>query len=647
MSAIAEALIVEYASAPTPPLPPPSLLSLLSSPLLQIPSPPLPLPSPPTTSPTYVEAPLGYKVARIRLRAASPPTHHLSEIPSPPLLLPSTSHRDDTLEEDMPLWKRARFTTPASGFEIGYGIEDVWDDMVGDTKERAPTTVKGLSQRVTDLSTTLARDTHEIHVRLEDAQDDRGLQRARVNTLFRDRRYHLHTAVLVESKARWARHAWGHAMDCNWVKMAPKKRTATTTTTTPMIDAQIKALIAQGVADALTEIEANKTSRNGDDSHDSGIGSRRTKRAARECTYSDFLKCQPLNFKGTEGLVGLTRWFERIELDFYISNCAVGNHIKFSTCTLLGSALTWWNSYVKAVGHNAAYRMTWKSLMNMLTDKYCPRGKIKQLEIEIWNLKVKGTDVASYTQRFQELALMCERMFLEESDQVEKSVLWLNVKPKTKRSLRTLQGTIKASSSLSKGVIWHGPILQGLVKRNRTEDLNLCALNATTIMMDSVPPLLDQQPEKPKGAEVKRVLTYFECGAQSHFKSNYLKLKNMNQGYQVGNGNAVARAYAVGTAGTNPDSNIVMGMFLLNNRYALILFDTSVDRSFVSTAFSSLIDIIPTTLDYGYDVELANGKIIAVNTLIRGCTLNFLNHPFNIDLMPVELGSFDVIIGMD
>ncbi|GKF02031.1 putative reverse transcriptase domain-containing protein, partial [Tanacetum coccineum] len=87
--------------------------------------------------------------------------------------------------------------------------------------------------------------------------------------------------------------------------------------------------------------------------------------------------------------------------------------------------------------------------------------------------------------------------------------------------------------------------------------------------------------------------------------------------------------------------------FLLNNRYALILFDTGADRSFISTAFSSLIDIIPTTLDHGYDVELADGRIIWVNTLIRGCTLNFLNHPFNIDLMPVEMGSFDVIIGMD
>ncbi|GJX75093.1 putative reverse transcriptase domain-containing protein [Tanacetum coccineum] len=102
-----------------------------------------------------------------------------------------------------------------------------------------------------------------------------------------------------------------------------------------------------------------------------------------------------------------------------------------------------------------------------------------------------------------------------------------------------------------------------------------------------------------------------------------------------------------GNAPGNPDANVVTGTFLLNNHYASILFDTGADRSFISTAFSSLISIAPTSLENCYDVELADGKLVKIDTIIRGCTLNFLDHPFNIDLMPVELGSFDVIIGMD
>ncbi|GKD46131.1 putative reverse transcriptase domain-containing protein, partial [Tanacetum coccineum] len=151
-----------------------------------------------------------------------------------------------------------------------------------------------------------------------------------------------------------------------------------------------------------------------------------------------------------------------------------------------------------------------------------------------------------------------------------------------------------------------------------------------------------------RGTGLGQKPTCFECGAQGHFKRECLKLKNNNNwGNQVGGGKAPAKVYAVGHAGTNPDSNVMTGTFLLNNRYASILFDTGADRSFVSTVFNSQIAITPTTLDHYYDVELADGRVIGLNTILRGCTLNILNHPFNIDLMPVKLGSFDAIIRMD
>ncbi|GKB93367.1 putative reverse transcriptase domain-containing protein [Tanacetum coccineum] len=156
-----------------------------------------------------------------------------------------------------------------------------------------------------------------------------------------------------------------------------------------------------------------------------------------------------------------------------------------------------------------------------------------------------------------------------------------------------------------------------------------------------------EEPVEIMDREVKRLKQSRIPNVKGHFKKDCSKLKNGNSGNQRGNGNASAKVYMVGNAGTNSDFNVVTGTFLLNDRYAFILFDTGADRSFVSTTFSSLIDITPTTLDHYYDVELADGKIIGINTIIRGCTLNFLDHPFNINLMPVELGSFDVIIGMD
>ncbi|GJY36496.1 putative reverse transcriptase domain-containing protein [Tanacetum coccineum] len=192
--------------------------------------------------------------------------------------------------------------------------------------------------------------------------------------------------------------------------------------------------------------------------------------------------------------------------------------------------------------------------------------------------------------------------------------------------------------------MWHRLILLGLMRRNRMEGLNLYAPNATiTIMGHVLPSALTEIELAIWPVTVKAGLLLLTTTKELKGQIKELD-KLMLQG---GNGNAPAKVYVVGSAGTNPDSNVVMGTFLLNNRYASILFDTRADRSFVSTTFNSLIDITPTTLDHYYNVELADGKIIKINTIVQGFTLNFLDHLFNINLMPVELGSFDVIIGMD
>ncbi|GKF53231.1 hypothetical protein Tco_0160141, partial [Tanacetum coccineum] len=81
--------------------------------------------------------------------------------------------------------------------------------------------------------------------------------------------------------------------------------------------------------------------------------------------------------RGTEGVVVLAQWFEKMESVFHISNCVVENQVKFATCTFIRNALTWWNSRMKAVTQDVAYAMDWKTLKKMMTVKYCPRGEIK------------------------------------------------------------------------------------------------------------------------------------------------------------------------------------------------------------------------------------------------------------------------------
>ncbi|GKA34383.1 reverse transcriptase domain-containing protein [Tanacetum coccineum] len=137
---------------------------------------------------------------------------------------------------------------------------------------------------------------------------------------------------------------------------------------------------------AMIDQSLLRNSTNGDGSHSSHGDNRRNVQTARPCFYTDFMKCQPLNFKGTEGVVGLTQWVEKMESVFNISGCAIENQVKFATCTMLGAALTWWNGQIRTLGPKA-YTMTWEVLKKKMTDKYCPQGEIKKLEIELWNLK--------------------------------------------------------------------------------------------------------------------------------------------------------------------------------------------------------------------------------------------------------------------
>ncbi|GJV68955.1 putative reverse transcriptase domain-containing protein [Tanacetum coccineum] len=133
-------------------------------------------------------------------------------------------------------------------------------------------------------------------------------------------------------------------------------------------------------------------------------------------------------------------------------------------------------------------------------------------------------------------------------------------------------------------------------------------------------------------------VTCHACGEKGHYA---------NQCRKTTNNNAQGRAYMLRDMNAHQDPNVVTGMFLLNQHLARVLFDSGADKSFVSISLASMLNIPPITIDTFYNIEMADENLVSTNTVIQGATLTLLNQPFEIDLMPIKLGSFDVVIGMD
>nr|GEY93795.1 hypothetical protein [Tanacetum cinerariifolium] len=382
-------------------------VALLSLPLY-VPSPPLPLPSPFTTSPTDTGASLGYRAVRIRMRA----------------LLPSTSRRTDIPEADVPPQKRACLTTPAPKFKV--------DESFAAGATRRSDHLRGVDQRVTELDTTVRQRTDEFEIRFEEAHDDRAFLRARVNTLIRDRPDHHRTAMLLDKE-----------------KMAPKKRTTRATPattnipTTNVTNAQLQALIDQGVATALAKRDADRSR------------------------------------------------------------------------------------------------------------------------------SVKGLDLLNYNQRFQQLALMCDRMFPKESTNLERYIGGLldMIHGRVKASKpQSMQEAIEfATEMMDKKMLTHAERqaehkrkFDDTSRNNQHQQQPFKRNNIGHLARDFKGwPAATTNNNNNQRAQGENAKGCFECGVQGHYKSDCPKLKNGNQGNRAENRNVVARAYDVGTAVTNPNSNVV------------------------------------------------------------------------------------------
>ncbi|GJX08827.1 reverse transcriptase domain-containing protein [Tanacetum coccineum] len=321
----------------------------------------------------------------------------------------------------------------------------------------------------------------------------------------------------------------------------------------------------------------------------------------RECTYQDFMKYQPLNFKETEGVVELIRWFEKMETVFHISNCQRSREIPSQMVPeeedrvekFIGGLLD--NIQGNVIAAEPTRLQDAVRIANNLMDQKLKGYVVKNAENKII-LEVNQRDNHGQQSPFKRPNVRGQNV--------------MRAYTVGKNERKSYNGLLPLCNKCK---LYHkGPCTVRCRKCNKVGHLT-------------------------RDCKVANSTTFTQRG----------QIVNQRAGNKNGVGEARGKAYVLGGGDANPDSNVVKGTFLLNNHYASMIFDSGADQSFVSNTFSTLLDITPDTLDVSYAIELADGRISKTNTILRGCTLGLLGHPFNIDLIPVELGSFDVIIGID
>ncbi|GJU84305.1 putative reverse transcriptase domain-containing protein [Tanacetum coccineum] len=373
----------------------------------------------------------------------------------------------------------------------------------------------------------------------------------------------------------------------------PPKRTSTSEAPA-MTQAAIRKLVADSVtvaleAQAATMANADNTNRN--------TGERESP-VARKCTYKEFMSCQPINFK----------------------DCKV----KFSTGTLTKKALSWWNSFAQPIRIEEAYKITWVEFKKLLIKKYCPRTEVQKMEDEFYHLTMKGNDLKAYVRRFQELATLCPTMVPDSEKMIEVFIGGLSRSIKgnvTASKPQTLEEAINITQRLmdqetfrsyavtpteNNGYIGNRP----LCKKCTLHHIGPCTVKYNTC--NKVGHLTKNCRNKRPATGSNLLPVTVTCHAYGE-KGHYA-----NQCRKTTTNNAQGRAYMLRDRNAHQDPNVVTGMFLLNQHLARVLFNSGADKSFVSISLASM-----------------------------GATLTLLNQPFKIDLMPIKLNSFDVVIVME
>ncbi|KAJ0752567.1 putative nucleotidyltransferase, Ribonuclease H [Helianthus annuus] len=488
----------------------------------------------------------------------------------------------------------------------------------------------------------------------------------------------------------------------------------------PLPNAELAEIIAQQMAAAFPNLIAQLNQANNNNA---------------PCNFKSFNSAKPLKFSGSEGATGLLQWFKSIENTFRHVQCPDNRKVEFASSVFQKRALTWWNGVMRDRGAEVALAQTWAELRTLMMREFCPRHELRALEREFDDLKQDSGEHRAYTDRYEELSLLCPTMVTPLDKAIERYIDGLPDSVQdivTGSNPTTVRQAIELAATLTESQIRKGKLhrkgekgkkqasdkedskkgknkkgkdsgsSKGSRKRKASQNYAVTAQAQAAPNQPAQPlakkpylgnaplcnrcnghhqphlqcrqctncgrpghlaascripanqnraaqnpaqqvaqPLAQQQgqaarPHYPPGS-------CYNCGDLTHYRNQCPRLVNANPAQAQARG----RVFNMNAQEAQADNEVVNGTFFVNNQPASVLFDSGADKSFVSLSFEPLLRVSRTKLGKPLTVEVASGNPVVLDSVLRNCQLNLNDHLFPIDLTPMQLGSFDIIVGMD
>ncbi|KAM0038166.1 putative nucleotidyltransferase, Ribonuclease H [Helianthus debilis subsp. tardiflorus] len=432
-----------------------------------------------------------------------------------------------------------------------------------------------------------------------------------------------------------------------------------------------------------------------DDNHSSDENSVRREReytnasSAKGCTYKYFVSCKPREFTGEKGVVDCITWLDEMDTIVDISGCAEKNVVKYVSQSFKGEALAWWRALVQASGKSALYKMTWEEFIALIKENYCPQHEVEKIESDFVSLVMTNLDCQAYLTSFNTMSRLVPYLVTPESRRIARFIGGLE--PAIKASVKASRPTtFRSVTDLSLSLMLDAVRLRTLrskeaEKRKREYDTSRrsgkkhrgngdgkrgsetkkdgqagerpnckickkphsgkCRFGSNSQSQPKTFSCGLCKSKDHKTVECKKIkdATCYGCNEKGHIKSNCPK--NPRKAEETKKTNA--RVFRMDAKEAVLNDNVLTGTFLVNNIFARVLFDSGADKSFVDQKFCKLLNMPIKTLDVKYEVELADGTIETVSTVLEACEMSIKNHSFPLSLLPFKLAGFNIVLGMD